>query len=187
MINSWHIKRAARSVDAGGVIAYPTESVYGLGCAPLNLTAVERILAIKQRPISKGMIIVASEIEQLSGYVDFNRLPTEALDFIAAKWPGPVTFTLPAVADAPNWITGKFDSIAVRLSSHPVVVALCDELCSPLVSTSANYSGRAPAKTALQVRHRLQPELAYIVNAPVGNLERPTPIIDPITRKTLRV
>src|SRR5690606_23054211 len=116
----------------------PTEAVWGLGCDPANEAAVRRLLAIKRRDPGKGLILVAADRGQLQPWVDFAGLPRARLEAVLASWPGPHTWILPAGAAAPRWITGDHDGLAVRVSAHPQVVALCRAFGGPLVSTSAN-------------------------------------------------
>ena len=170
-------------MNSGGVIAYPTEAVYGLGCLPHDLAAVLRILSLKYRPISKGLIVVAADIGQLDGYVAFpDSLVSQR---VLSTWPGPVTWVLPAGPEAPSWIRGQHNSIAVRVSSHPTVVSLCRQV-GPLVSTSANPAHRPPAKSALKVLGYFGHSIDYLVHGNIGPNYRPTEIRDAITGNILR-
>lgn len=177
------LRRAARLLREGGVIAYPTEAVYGLGCDPLNRAAVFRLLAIKRRPAAKGLILIASRFEQLQPFV---QAPDEALrEQLAQTWPGPVTWLLPANPAAPAWLRGRHRSLAVRVTAHPLAAALCTAFGGPVVSTSANTSGRPPARTALQARRRC-PGLDWVLHGRTGGLGRPTEIRDALTGATVR-
>ncbi len=184
MTSSCHIRNAVRLLRAGGIIAYPTEAVYGLGCDPLDRDAVRRLLALKQRPWQKGLIIVAADIEQLLPFLA--PLDSGLEKKITTSWPGPVTWLLPASNNAPLWITGKHSTIAVRVSDHPVVRELCLQFAAPLVSTSANPSDLAPARTPLRVRRYFGEAIDYLIHAPLGGLDRPTEIRDAITDNTIR-
>lgn len=135
---------AAALLVRGGVLAYPTEGVWGLGCDPRNEAALMRLLAIKRREVDKGVILVASQSAQLDAWVDWAALSADRREAVQASWPGPNTWVMPARADVPRWITGVHADIAVRVSAHPVVRALCDAFGGALVSTSANTAG-APA------------------------------------------
>ena len=119
----WQINYAVRVIRQGGVIAYPTEAVYGLGCSPYYFHAVARILRLKKRSVSKGLILVGSDITQFEEWADFEKIK----DFspILASWPGPVTWILPAKTGVPIWLTGGKSGIAIRVSAHPVVHSLC--------------------------------------------------------------
>lgn len=135
------VAAAAAVLAGGGVIAYPTEAVWGLGCDPLNHTAVARLLQIKQRAVDKGLILVASRVQQLQGLVDLGSLPLPRLQVVQASWPGPHTWIVPVGPGAPAWIGGQHRGIAVRISAHPTVRALCEAWGHALVSTSANLAG----------------------------------------------
>ena len=133
------VAEAVRLIRAGGVVAYPTEAVFGLGCDPSDPAAVARVLAIKGRAADKGLILVASDARQLAPWL----APLEPAwrSRMARDWPGPVTFVTPAARDVPALLRGGRSTIAVRVSAHPVVRALCEGCDHPLVSTSANASG----------------------------------------------
>jgi len=178
--------QAATALNQGGVIAYPTEGVWGLGCDPLNQAAVMRLLDIKQRPLDKGLILIAAHLDQLKPLLDLAALPTDRLAAVLATWPGPHTWIMPAHPSAPRWITGTHDSIAVRISAHPVVIALCDAFGGALVSTSANPAGAWPAKTVDAFDPALLAQIDGIVEGEVGGLERPTPIRDARDGSALR-
>ncbi len=181
--NRFRLRLAARLLRSGAIIAYPTEAVFGLGCDPLNRRAVYRLLEIKQRPVEKGLILIASDIGQLLPFVSIPNGHLRAdLD---ATWPGPVTWLLPARPHTPRWLRGKHATIAVRVTAHPVAAALCDAFGGPIVSTSANASGRPPARTALQARRRC-PGIDAILNGRTGGLARPTEIRDATTGQTVR-
>ncbi len=178
------LRFAADVVASGGVIAYPTEGVYGLGCDPLNAGAVTRILAIKRRPAGRGLILIASEYEQLRAYL--GELTSRQRTRITTPGMTPVTWIAPASPDAPAWITGAHDTIAVRVTMHPVAHALCDQCGHALVSTSANRSGRPAARSALAARRQTGNLVDYIVNGRIGDLDGPTPIHDLLSGEVFR-
>lgn len=178
------IRKAARILHGGGVIAYPTEGVYGLGCLPLCLEAVERILQIKQRRMSRGLILVAADVEQLRPYV--GTMPKHTWGDLERSWPGPVTWVVPAAHHAPAWITGGRDTIAVRVSAHPVVGALCRHADSAIVSTSANRSGRSPCRNRMVAMRSFGQLVDMIVPGETGGLDRPTEIRDARTGQVIR-
>ena len=183
-MNDWQLRQAARVIHAGGLIAYPTEAVYGLGCDPLNAAAVQRLLALKGRPMDKGLILIAADIEQLRPFL----LPLSTADeaTVRATWPGPVTWLLPARPETPRWLRGSHDTLAVRITDHPLAAALCRQLGHPLVSTSANRSGQPPARTPLAVRRQFGRIVDLIISGPLGGHERPTLIRDLTTGRILR-
>lgn len=184
MTASFLYRKAAKILRDGGVVAYPTEAVFGLGCLPQNYTAIERILNLKQRDPGMGFILVASDFEQLAGYVA--PLRTADLKKLQATWPGPVTWVVPAAEDVPAWLTGGRNTIAVRVSAAASVKALCDACDSALVSTSANISGRQPTRTALATRRRFGLDIDFVVPGSVAVDDAPTEIRDLASGKTIR-
>lgn len=178
------LRNAANIINHGGIIAYPTEAVYGLGCNPLNYQAVERLLTIKGRSISKGFILIASDHYQLSNYVA--TVPNEIWERCLASWPGPVTWVLPARLNVPVWLRGVHHTIAVRVTAHPLAAMLCDMLGYPLISTSANYAGKPPLRTNLAVRRVLGNSVDMIISGSLGGAARPTSIRDALSGAILR-
>lgn len=180
------ISQAVEALLQQQIIAYPTEAVYGLGCDPQDEVAVMKLLAIKQRPVEKGLILVAADIEQLKDYIDFSKLSQQRLAEITATWPGPYTWVMPSQPNVPKWLTGQFDSIAVRISAHPTVKALSLAFNGPITSTSANLTGLAPCISADEVKLQLADRLGYIIDAQLGKLSSPTTIRDALTGKHFR-
>lgn len=179
------MKQAVRSLKAGGIIAYPTEAVYGLGCDPLNEKAVLRLLALKQRRWEKGLILIAADFTQLEPFLEPLTPMLEKRVF--ADWPGPVTWLFPAQSNVPYWLRGQSSKLAVRVTAHPEAVALCQQWGGALVSTSANLSGQAAAKTAFEVQQIFGETIDYIVSGAVGKRERPSEIRDALTNTVLRI
>ncbi|MBE2210744.1 MAG: Sua5/YciO/YrdC/YwlC family protein [Xanthomonadaceae bacterium] len=178
--------QAADVARHGGVIAYPTEGVWGLGCNPLDEAAVTRLLTLKQRDIVKGLILIAAREAQLEDFIDYPALPRERLAAVRATWPGPSTWVMPASIYAPAWITGAHRGIAVRVSAHPDVVALCEDFGGALVSTSANLAGQpAPSR-----REDLDPALLAAIDGVceggTGGRSGPSVIRDARTGDILR-
>ena len=182
-MKNWQINRARRVLEQGGVIAYPTEAVMGLGCNPWNETAVAKVLRLKRRPAAKGLIIAASSIEQLSAVVDFSKVTKQ--EEIIRSWPGPVTWLIPVRAVTPPWLSGQHETLAVRVSAHPVVRRLCDEL-GLLVSTSANPSGCRPARTQRRARAYFGVAVDCYVPGKVGGDPRPSTIRDAFSGRLVR-
>lgn len=172
----FQLRYAASLIRDGAVIAYPTEAVFGLGCDPGNAAAVQRILTIKQRSVKKGLILIAAEFAQLKPWL----LPLEDADYakVQATWPGPVTWLLPAQTDTPTWLRGVHTTLAVRVTAHPIVKALCRAAGTALVSTSANISQRPPARTRLAVRQYFGKQIDYIVPGTVAGAEKPSQILE---------
>jgi L-threonylcarbamoyladenylate synthase len=181
-----NIPSAVALLIRGGVLAYPTEAVWGLGCIPFDGEAVHRLLAIKRRPEEKGLILVAADAAQFDAVADWAVLDAPQRARVHASWPGPNTWVVPALASAPTWITGGRADIALRVSAHPVVAALCTRLGGPLVSTSANLTGEPPART----RDELSPALLALVDGvcegETGGLAAPTTIRDARSGDVLR-
>jgi L-threonylcarbamoyladenylate synthase len=165
----------------GGVFAYPTEAVYGLGCDPDSEKAVQQLLSIKNRPIEKGLILVASDFSQVEKYL--KPLIQAQQEFTK---PSGTTYIFPALTSAPKWLTGDFDSLAIRISKHPLVRELCINLDSPLVSTSANLSGLEPAKSTEQVVKQLGSVIDAILEGNTGDSQKPSVIRDSISGEILR-
>jgi len=183
-LSRWHIDCAARAVRARGVIAYPTEAVYGLGCSPCYPEAVQRILALKHRRPDKGLILVGTDISQFDGLIDLDALKADKQQ-VLASWPGPVTWIVPARSGVPAWLNGGGTGLAVRVSAHPPVQALCERV-GVLVSTSANPEGAGPARDARRIRAYFGDALDYILPGSVGTRQRPTEIRDARSGAILR-
>ena len=177
---------AAECVDAGGVIAYPTESCYGLGCHPGNALAIQHILSIKQRNADQGLILVASEISQLEPYVDFSVLSKAQRARIEQSWPGPISWLIPVKPGCEPLLHGCHQTLAVRVPAFNLIQKICDEARSALVSTSANHHGRTALTTADAVREQLADKIDFMVDAPIQGLDRPSRIIDARTQQVLR-
>jgi L-threonylcarbamoyladenylate synthase len=181
-MGSFHLNYAVETLNQGGIIAYPTEAVFGLGCYPEDIYSVARILSLKNRSVRKGLILIAASLEQIDSYVDY---ADDMRQKVSATWPGPVTWVLPAKANVPGWITGYKDTVAVRVCAHPIVQALCNK-AGVIVSTSANPARRIPATNAFKVRSYFGNEIDYILPGNTGGMGRPTEIRDAISGDVLR-
>ena len=181
---SWRLRQAARVLARGGILAYPTEAVFGLGCDPDDAWAVRRLLTLKQRPVEKGLILIAADVAQLAPYV--RPLPEPRMGEILAGWPGPATWLLPAAPDTPYWLTGTHETLAVRVTAHPLARALCQAWGGALVSTSANPAGAPPARSPLQVRRYFGDRLELVLTGALGASRRPTSIRDGRSGRLLR-
>lgn len=175
---------AVNALQQGKLIAYPTESVFGLGCDPDNPLAVQRILELKQRSSERGLILVASTFVQLEPYLQ--PVDAEIQQRAFASWPGPYTWLWPVKDDVSNLLRGQHPRLAVRVSAHPVVQALCQGFGKALVSTSANPTDKIPARTAAEVRQYFDDKLAVIIDAEVGESAQPTEIRDVLTNTVVR-
>ena len=179
------IAAAVAVLENKNVIAYPTEAVFGVGCDPDSEKAVSRLLELKQRPVEKGLILIAANFEQLKPYIDDSMLTEAQRQTIFACWPGPVTFVFPAKATTPRWLTGRFDSLAVRVTDHPQVIALCEAFGKPLVSTSANLTGLPPCRTDDEVRQQFGADFPVVAGLTGGRLN-PSEIRDALTGELFR-
>ncbi len=180
------LARACECVLDGGVIAYPTESCFGLGCNPQNENAIERILRIKQRDAAQGLILVGADSSQFDPYLQWQALSDTQRQQLEASWPGPVSWLIPAQASCSGLLRGKHSTLAVRVSAYQPVQALCRLAQMPLVSTSANRHGQAAYINAEAVATQMCAEIDYIIDLPVQGLSSPSRIIDAVTHKTLR-
>ncbi|MEO8445183.1 MAG: Sua5/YciO/YrdC/YwlC family protein [Gammaproteobacteria bacterium] len=167
------LRYAAAVLHAGGLVAYPAEGVYGLGCCPDQEATVRRLLALKQRPVTAGLILIAASLEQLAGWIAPG--PAEARR-LATGQQSPVTWLVTAGPLTPDWITGGRPTVAVRVTRHPVAAGLCRASGMPLVSTSANRHGKPPARSALAVHAHLGGSLDLVVGGSIGALAGPTEI-----------
>jgi L-threonylcarbamoyladenylate synthase len=182
------IEEAVKVLHQGGVIAYPTEAVYGLGCDPENILAIKKILALKQRDKEKGLILVAASFEQLQPYLQ--TLEKNIEEKILASWlkPGsvPVTWLVPAKKDVSEYLKGQFDTLAVRVSHHPVVKKLCTSFEGAIVSTSANIASQEAARTAAEVKAIFNDKLDLIIDGETDVNLRPSEIRNALTDQVIR-
>lgn len=178
------IDEAGGRLRDGAVLAYPTESCYGLGCDPANEGAVARVLAAKGRAQAKGLILIGGDWEHLSPYM--GGLSAAARARLAAFWPGPVTFLVPPSGCVPAGVQGGHPKVALRLTAHPHAARLCRAFGGALVSTSANLEGMPALRTAGEVAAELGDRIDGCVNGRVGMRVRPSAIVDAETGKRLR-
>ena len=182
MIERCDLKRAVILLRAAGVLAYPTESVLGLGCDPRQLDAVQRIYTLKARPPQKGLILIAGSIEQVLPWIQYE----SELDTARSSWPGPVSWVFSAAADTPGLLCQSDHSIAIRVTKHPIAKALCDAFGGALVSTSANPAGWPPARDAATLDGYFDGQLDALLIGPLGQRQAPSEIRDARTGRTLR-
>lgn len=196
------LNQACAHLRSGDVIAYPTEAVWGFGCDPFNAGAVQRTLLMKQRPESKGLILVVADMAQIQPLLA--DLSPPDLAALTDTWPGPVTWLIPDPHGLfPHWIKGEHSSVAIRVSAHPVVQALCRGFGGPIVSTSANRGGEPEIRTRKELEAAfgtrssddrdgsddssgLSSKVDFIVPGDLGEQSQPSEIRDLTTRKTLR-
>ena len=180
------IRIATECVLDGGVIAYPTEFCFGLGCNPDDESALGRLLKIKQRSAKQGLILIASDTQQLDRYVQWGKLNASQLAHLKSTWPGPVSWLVPASESCSPLLRGEHTTLAVRLPAFKPMQDLCRSVQMPLVSTSANRHGKPALMTATQLEMQLGEEIDYIIDQPVEGLAQASQIIDAMTRKILR-
>lgn len=173
----WHIHQSVRAIRRGGVIAYPTEAVWGLGCDPYNEEAVLKLLNIKRRPMHKGLVLVAADLSQIDFLLE--DLNPEEYDKVTANWPGPFTWILPDKSNRiPGWVKGNHSAVAVRVSAHSAVKKLAEEYGSYIISTSANPAAYEPARDILRVKTYFGNKLDYVLPGSLGDSAQPTQIRD---------
>jgi L-threonylcarbamoyladenylate synthase len=177
------LRQARARLRQGGVIAYPTESCFGLGCDPRNVRALERVLAIKARPNHKGLIVIAADIEQLRGLIC--PLTEEQLAELARYWPGHYTFLLPASRRVAPALRGHHDKIAVRVTAHGPAADLCRALGTALVSTSANRAGQKSLRTTRECQRAFGSRV-LVLPGRIGKRRKPSTIIDLASGRVLR-
>jgi len=179
----WQLRQAVKCIQQGGIIAYPTEAVFGLGCDPLDLDAVESICSLKHRSLEQGLILIVSRLDQARPYTTASDTQLKKLQ---KKTSRPITWLLPKSDLCPPWITGQYDSIAIRCTTHPIALQLCEYTGQALVSTSANISRHPPAQNARDVRRIFGNNINIILHDDTGNQTKPSEIRDLISGKKLR-
>lgn len=175
-------------VDAlrqGRIVAYPTEAVFGLGCDPDSEAAVQALLTLKQRSWTKGLILIAANYAQLLPYIDDAALTPRQRERVFAGWPGPLTWVMPARPQTPRWLTGQYSTLAVRVTAYEPARRLCLAFGKPLVSTSANLTGRPPGRTPAEVRRQLGDNFPVMEEQVEGRLN-PSEIRDALTGGLIR-
>jgi len=172
-MSPWALNRLAHAVSRGAIFGYPTDTIWGFGCHPLNASSVVRILQIKNRKPDKGLILLSSKLEYCSRYLE---LEGEALDPIRQANDHPTTWLVPASESCPLWIRGNFPTVAIRITNHPLLRYLCDRLQAPIVSTSANRAGKATVRNSLQMREQFGDELDFIVGGFSTGSNKPSEI-----------
>jgi len=183
-MNQQALRYAVRALKGGGVIAYPTEAVYGLGCDPRNTAALRQLLHLKQRRADKGLILIAANMAQLRPYIAL--LSADLRARLLAMWPGAYTWVLPARLGVSPLLRGRHRGIAVRITAHPQAAALCRAFGGAIVSTSANRSGCLPLLSAQAVRRQWRQDLAYILAGKTGDRSVPSEIWDSFSGRRLR-
>jgi L-threonylcarbamoyladenylate synthase len=177
---------AATLLRGGGVLAYPTEAVFGLGCDPHDAAAFKRLFALKRRPPGHGVVLIASDFAQVERYLDADRVTPDILRQARATWPGPNTWVFPRSHEVPDWIAGAHAGIALRITAHEPAAALCRAFGGALVSTSANPHGEPPARSAHTVENYFGDMLDGLLDAPLGGQGNPSVIRDALSGVIIR-
>ena len=181
--SDWQLRQACHALQEDGVIAYPTEAIFGVGCDPWSETAIIKLLALKRRPLEKGLILIAADFNQLQDFIQ--PLSAELLAKVNQTWPGPTTWLLPVRESISPLLTGGRQTLAVRVTAHPLAAELSRRFGWPLVSSSANITGLRPARNVHQVHWQL-PELDYVLPGALGGATKPSTIRDALTDEVLR-
>lgn len=182
-MRSAELDRAVKILREGGVIAHATEGVWGLACDPWNEIAVNRILEIKQRSIQQGLIVIGSEPSMFQEELD--SVSPKMRNKVIVSWPGHVTWVLPT-RRFPNWVTGHRASIAARIPDHEQTRTLARLFGKPIISTSANVSGKEPATTMKKVFLEFASAVDLVVPGEIGSVVGPSRILDAVTENTIR-
>ena len=184
------VAQAAQYLKEGSVLAYPTEAVWGLGCDPYNEQAFYKILELKQRPIEKGVILLAGHIDQVSFLLD--DLPPDIYQQVVESWTErspserATTWLLPIQHQhIPKWLIGNHEQVAVRVTTHSLCTALCNAFGGMIVSTSANLAGLAPARSLQEAHQYFKQDVDYL-NGDLGLSQQPSRILDSRTGKVIR-
>ncbi len=180
------IEQGVNALKQGKIIAYPTEAVFGLGCDPQNEQALMALLELKKRTSNKGMILIASALEQIIPYIDVSQVPKDKWEAIQHSWPGPFTFVFPATKVVHPSVKGQFTTVAVRVTAHPLAKQLCEAFGGAIISTSANVAACDPLKDAQAVYDLFGQSIAGVVEGKVGDALKPTQIQDAITGEIYR-
>ena len=184
MPSAWQKRQCVEQLRRGGLIAYPTEAVYGLGCDPFNRQAVFALLALKKRAWQKGLILIAADFSQIEPFI--KRLPEPIKKRIHDPCQQATTWVLPAKKNVPNWLTGTNKTIAVRLVQHPLALAICRQAGMAIVSTSANFASCEALRVGYKARLKFGNKGVFTLNGSVGSADKPSRLIDPFSNKQLR-
>jgi L-threonylcarbamoyladenylate synthase len=179
------VHEAATQLQQDQVVAYPTEAVYGLGCNPQSEAALKALLALKERPVEKGLILIAANVAQLDAYVDWSVLEPERRQEVWHSWPAPVTWVVPCRASVSPTLRGQHTTLAVRVSAHPDVIALCEAFGGALVSTSANLSAQPAALSPEDLAAQFAAKVDCL-QGQLGSQQQPSQIRDARTGAVLR-
>jgi len=173
MASDFSIRHAAHIIRLGGIIAYPTDTIYGLGCDPYNRQAVESINAIKQRPLDKQFILLASDIEQVRPLLQLDDDQEKTIE----QNTEPTSWVVKANQKTPAWLVDENNTITIRISKHANIERLCSILGHAIISTSANVSGKRPARNTLDLHKYFHHYVDKILASDQIQMTRPSKII----------
>ncbi len=176
-------RKIVNHLRGGGIVAYATESCFGLGCDPNSKIALQRLLKIKQRDASKGMIVIGHHLKQLKPLCA--QLSTQQLAILRASWPAAHTWVVPANPECEHLLTGSRPNIAVRVPDHKGARALCQQAGMALVSTSANLSGQKSIKTYRAALRKFAGRV-WVMQGKIGHYRKPSTVQELLTGKILR-
>lgn len=177
---------AAELLRGGGVLSYPTEAVFGLGCDPRDQNAFERLFALKRRPATQGVLLIGADFEQIAPFINLHAVPDAILRQVRASWPGPHTWIFPRADSVPSWVAGTHAGIALRVTAHEPAAALCRAFGGALVSTSANPHDQPAARSAQAVADYFGDALDGLLDGPLGGQIHPTTIRDALSGAIIR-
>jgi L-threonylcarbamoyladenylate synthase len=160
-MSPWKLNRFVDAVLRGAIFGYPTDTIWGIGCHPLIANSAARILAVKNRSPDKGMILLSSRIDYCKPYMDID---PEQLALMEQPTARPTTWLVRASKQCPPWVNGNFATVAIRVTDHPLVKSICGKLEAPIVSTSANRSGKSTVRNIIQLRKQFAAELDFIIS-----------------------
>lgn len=173
MASDFAIRLAARIVRNGGIIAYPTDTIYGLGCDPLDARAVDRVNRLKKRPVGKHCILLASNIDQLTPFIELDAQQRATID--AAD--EPTSWVIEARDGTPDWLVSEHNTIAVRVTDDDNVTRLCNAVGGAIISTSANPSGSRPAASGIDLHRYFHHSVDMILLAEQPSATRASKLI----------
>jgi len=174
---------AVEYLKNGKIIAYPTETVFGIGCDPYKKDSVNRIFEIKKRPLVKKFILIASSYEQLTDVVNMEKITDEVLK----SWPGPNTWLVPPNKKLPEWLINKDNGlIAVRVSKNSAVKEMCEKFGKPIISTSANLYDSEALRNYEEVEKVFSETIDYLVIGETSKQKKPSTIKNMLTGEVIR-
>jgi len=183
VVGNLQIRLACATLFAGGVVLHATEGVWGLACDPFDEAAVSAVLALKARSVRQGLIVIGGSAEVFAP--ELSALDPGVRAEVCASWPGPHTWIVPN-RRFPAWVTGAHSTCAIRVPGHAQARALCDSFGGPLVSTSANPSGRPAARTELAARRYFQGRVGFVLHGQTSGSGRPSVMHDATSGRRLR-